>query len=154
MSAVTQPIASYSRSPVDTLASSEDTSLSSLLGGIVSDLQELMEDHLHLMKLEVQEDFQMSKDAMLPMVIGGGFLMAAFILLFVMLVGWLSWLEPSVPWFGWSGIVGLGSAAVAGILLYMARRKWQMVNPLPEKTLKTVKKTIQSINEQVNTDKP
>jgi len=154
MSAVTQPIASYSRPPADTLASSEDTSLSSLLGGIVSDLQELMEDHLHLMKLEVQDDFQKSKDAMLPMVIGSSFLLAAFILFFVMLVGWLSWLEPAIPWFGWSGIVGVGSAALAGILLYMAKRKWELVNPLPEKTLKTVKKTIQSINDQVNTDKP
>lgn len=154
MNAVKQQSASLSNSLADTIPAGDETSLSSLLGGIVNDLQELMEDHLHLMKLEVQDDFQKSKDAMLPMAIGSGLLLAAFMMLIVMLIGWLSWMEPSIPWFGWSGIIALVTGAMAGVLLLVARRKWQHVNPLPEKTLQTVKKTIQSINDQVNTDMP
>jgi uncharacterized membrane protein YqjE len=154
MQAVKQPAASLSSPPADTIPAGGDTSLSSLLGGIVNDLQELLADHLQLMKLEVQEDFQKSKDAMLPMVVGGCLMLAAFMLLIEMLIGWLTWMEPSIPWFGWAGIVALIAGAIAGALLLFARRKWQLVHPLPERTLRTVKKTIQSINDQVNTDKP
>lgn len=154
MQAVKQPYAPFSSIPADTLPAGDDTSLSSLLGGIVNDLQELLADHLQLMKLEVQDDFQKSKNAMLPMLVGGGLMLAAFLLLIVMLIGWLSWMEPSIPWFGWSGILALIFGAIAGALLLIARGKWRLVNPLPERTLRTVKKTIQSINDQVNTDKP
>lgn len=154
MQAAQQPFAPLSNPPAAPIPSGDDSSLSSLLGGIVNDLQSLMEDHLHLMKLEVQDDFQKSKDAILPMVIGSGLLLTAFMLLMVMLIGWLNWLVPSIPWFGWSGIIAIFTACFAGALLYIARSNWQLVNPIPEKTLRTVKKTIQSINNQVNTDKP
>lgn len=154
MSAAKPSAGSYVGPPVDTTPAGDDTSLSSLLGGIVNDLQDLLEDHLHLMKLEIEEDFQKSKDAMVPMAIGDSLLVAAFILLMAMMIGWLNWLMPSIPWFGWSGIVALVTAVIAGLFLLVARRKWRLVNPIPQKTLRTVKKTIQSINDQVNTEKP
>jgi len=151
MHAVKQQAASLSSPYADTIPAGDDTSLSSLLGGIVNDLQELMEDHLHLMKLEVHDDLQKSKVAMLIMAIGGSLMLIAFMLLMATLIGWLSWMEPTIPWFGWSGIIALVDGALGGLLLLIARKKWQHVNPLPEQTLRTVKKTIQSINDQVNT---
>lgn len=154
MSAAKPSVAPYFGPPVDATPAADDTSLSSLLGGIVNDLQDLLEDHLHLMKLEIEEDFQKSKDAMVPMAIGDSLLVAAFILIMAMMIGWLNWLMPSIPWFGWAGIVALVTAAFGGMFLLIARRKWRLVNPIPERTLRTVKKTIQSINDQVNTDKP
>lgn len=154
MSALKSPVAPYSGTPDGTTPAGDDTSLSTLLGGIVNDLQDLLEDHLHLMKLEIEEDFQKSKDAMVPMAIGDSLLVAAFILLMAMMIGWLHWLMPTIPWFGWSGIVAVVTAALGGLFLLVARRKWRLVNPIPERTLRTVKKTIQSINDQVNTDKP
>lgn len=153
MSAAKPPVASFFGPPVVTTPAGDETSLSSLLGGIVTDLQDLLEDHLHLMKLEIEEDFQKSKDAMVPMAIGDSLLVAALILFMAMMIGWLNWLMPSIPWFGWAGIVALVTAALGGLFLLVSRRKWRMVNPIPEKTLRTVKKTIQSINDQVNTDK-
>lgn len=131
----------------------DDNSLSSLLGGIINDLQDLLEDHLHLMKLEVEEDVQKSKDAVVPLVMGSTLLLGAFVLFMEMLIGWLNYLVPSVPWYGWSGIIAVVTTVIAILLLMMARRKWHLVHALPEKTLRTVKKTIQSINDQVNTDK-
>lgn len=153
MQAVKQSTAPLSDPSAAVLSNSDDNSLSSLLGGIVNDVQDLMEYHLHLMKLEVEDDLQKSKDAMLPMVIGSSLMLAAFILMMAMLIGWLSWMEPSIPWYGWSGVVALVTAALAGVLLLIAKRKWHFVHPLPEKTLRRVKKTIQSINDQVNADK-
>ena len=154
MSAAKSPVAPFSGPSADTAPAGEDTSLSTLLGGIVNDLQDLLEDHLHLMKLEIEEDLQKSKDAMVPMAIGDALLVAAFIMLMAMMIGWLSWLMPAIPWFGWSGIVALVTAGFAGIFLLIAKRKWRLVNPIPERTLRTVKKTIQSINDQVNTETP
>jgi uncharacterized membrane protein YqjE len=132
---------------------SEDTSLSTLLGGIVSDVQQLMEDHLKLLKLEMQDDLQKSKNAMIPMAIGAGLMLAACMLMMVLLIGWLAWLVPEIPWYGWAGLLAIGIACIGGILLLVASQKWQLVQPLPEKTLRLVKRTIQSINNQVNTDK-
>jgi len=154
MQAVNHQYAPLSTPAVDQNSTGDDTGLASLLGGIVNDLQGLLEDHLHLMKLEVEDDFQKSKDAVIPMAIGSVLGMTASILFVVMLIGWLSWLVPSIPWFGWSGILALVTAAAAITLMMIAKRKWQRVNPLPEKTLRTVKKTIQSISDQVNPVKP
>jgi hypothetical protein len=70
MQAASHPIPPLDARSADS-PDSDDTSLSTLLGGIVSDMQQLLEDHLHLLKLEVQDDLQKSKNAMLPMALGG-----------------------------------------------------------------------------------
>jgi hypothetical protein len=127
-----------------------DTSLTSLLGGIVSDVQKLLEDHLHLLRLEVVEDLNKSKNALLPLAVGGGLLLTAFLLLLVALIGWLAWLQPEIPWFGWVGIVAGSLGTLGLLLLWLAQNRWQRVNPLPEKTMLSVKKVFQRIRQQFN----
>jgi len=133
--------------------SGDDTSLSTVMGGIIDDVQSLLEDHLHLMKLEVEEDLEESKAAIFPMVIGGVLMLTALFMLMAVLTGWLNWLYPDIPWFGWAAIIAGVVGVLSIVLLLVGKKKWQHVNPLPEKTLRRVKKSIQSINEQVNTDK-
>ena len=127
-------------------------SLSSLLGGIVTDLHMLLEEHLELLRLEVQDDFNKSKAALLPMAIGSGLLAIACAFFLATLVGWLYWLYPAIPWFGWSGIITVIVAAIATILIIVGKVKLNNVNPMPEVTLQTVKESIQCISDQVNTD--
>jgi uncharacterized membrane protein YqjE len=129
-----------------------EPSLSSLLGGIVSDLQKLIEDHLKLLRMEVQDDFEQSKAAILPMVLGGGLMAIAVAMLFAMLVGWLNWLIPEIPWFGWAGILAITIGGIGAILWFIGKTRLNDVNPMPEATLKTVKESIQCISDQVNTD--
>ena len=133
---------------------SDDTSVSSLFGGIVSDMQQLLEDHLHLLKLEVQDDLQKSKNAMFPMALGMGLILAASLLLLTALVGFVSWTMPSIPWFAWSGILGFALATLALILLMIGWNRWRRVHPLPDKTFRQMKRTSQSINQQINTESP
>jgi uncharacterized membrane protein YqjE len=150
MSAVnTQTVnaASNETSPV-----SDETSLSTLFGGIVTDVQKLLEDHLHLLRLEVEEDFEKSKNAIYPMVIGTSLMVTAFLFLILALIGWLAWLVPSVPWFGWSAILAGTISLLGGVLLFLAFRRWQRVNPMPGKTLRSVKKAVERINQQVNVE--
>lgn len=127
-------------------------SLSSLLGGIVTDMHKLIEEHLELLRLEVQDDFEKSKAALLPMAIGSGLVVSAGILLLAMLVGWLCWLYPTIPWFGWSGILALFLATVGSILYIVGKAKLNDVQPMPEVTLQTVKESIQCISDKVKTD--
>ena len=115
-----------------------DTSLTSLLGGIVSDVQKLLEDHLRLLRLEVVDDLQKSKQALLPLVVGGGLLLTAFLVCLVALIGWLAWSVPEIPWFGWAGIVAGALMLIGVLLLWMGQFRWQQVNPVPEKTMRTV----------------
>lgn len=154
MQAVTSTINLPDVEPAEASSADDDTSLSTLLGGIVSDLQQLMEDHLHLLKLEVQDDLQKGKNAIIPMAIGWGLLVAACMLFLVMLIGWLSWLQPEIPWFTWSGILALCIGVTGGIFLIIARQRWQLVHAVPQKTIRQVKRTIQSINDQVHTEQP
>jgi len=153
MQAVSQSNA-LSSFPAKDESSGDDASLSTLLGGIITDVQSLLEDHLHLMKLEVEDDLEESKAAVLPMVIGGVLLLTALFMFMAVLTGWLNWLYPDIPWFGWAAINGGVILVLSIILLMIGKKKWQHVNPLPDKTLRRVKKSIQSINDQVNTDKP
>jgi uncharacterized membrane protein YqjE len=136
----------------ETLPVSDETSLSTLFGGIVTDLQKLLEDHLHLLRIEVEEDFEKSKNAIYPMVIGTSLMVTAFLFLILALIGWLAYLVPSVPWFGWSAILAVTVSALGGLLLFLAQRRWQRVNPMPGKTLRSVKKSVERINQQVNVD--
>jgi uncharacterized membrane protein YqjE len=136
----------------ETPSVTDETSLSTLFGGIVSDVQKLLEDHLHLLRLEVEEDFDKSKNAIYPMAIGTSLMVIAFLFFILALIGWLSWLVPSVPWFGWSAIMAGVIALFGGVLLFLAFRRWQRVNPMPGKTLRSVKKTVERINDQVNVD--
>jgi uncharacterized membrane protein YqjE len=124
-------------------------SLSSLLGGIVTDMHQLLEEHLELLRLEVQDDFEKSKAALLPMAIGSGLVGAAGALLLAMLIGWLNWLYPTIPWFGWAGILAAILAAVGLILFIIGKTKLTTVNPIPEVTLQAVKESIQCISNKV-----
>jgi len=152
MQAVSQSnvLTSYSSKDVP---SGDDISLSTLMGGIIDDVQALLEDHLHLMKLEVEDDLEKSKAAIIPLAIGGVLLLAALFMFMAVLIGWLNWLYPDIPWFGWTAIIAGVTVVASIILLMIGKQKWQHVNPLPDKTLRRVKKSIQSINDQVNTDK-
>jgi hypothetical protein len=132
---------------------SSDTSMSTLLGGIVSDLQKLFEDHLHLLRLEVEEDLQTSKRAMLPMAVGGSLLLTAFLLFLVSLIGCLAAWYPSIPWYGWSGIL-CGIFLVIGLILFLVGSStWHSFNPLPDKTLGIVKRTMKHLSKTRQTSK-
>ena len=133
-------------------AANEAPGLSTLLGGIVTDLHKLLEQHLELLRLEVQDDFEKSKAALLPIAIGSALLGLAGFCLMAMLIGWLHWLYPDIPWYGWSGIAAGLLIAGGIILIVVGKQRLNDVQPMPETTLQSVKESIQCISDQVKTD--
>jgi formate/nitrite transporter FocA (FNT family) len=66
-----------------------------------------------------------------------------------MLIGWLNWLYPTVPWFGWAGILAAILVPVGLIMVIVGKAKLNTVNPIPEVTLQAVKESIQCISDKV-----
>jgi len=118
-------------------------SLTSLVSGIINDGQELLKQQLHLFQVELKNDLRRTRDASLPLVIGGVIGAIGAFFLFVTLALWIPWQWPSVPIWGGFAIV-TGIYVIAGIVLViMGKVRFDAFNPLPDKTLEGLKENVQ-----------
>jgi len=94
----------------------QETSVGSLVGGIVQDTRELIVDQLNLFRVELKNDFQRMLSALIPIGAGALIMLTAQILLGIGLAHLFLWLVPTMP--EWAGflIVG-GGVGVLGALL-------------------------------------
>jgi hypothetical protein len=69
-----------------------------------------------------------------------------------MLIGLLSWMVPTIPWWGWCGILS-AAFVVAGVALYFVG-KWKLesFNPLPHQAVEAAKENLEWIGKQVTSD--
>jgi hypothetical protein len=115
----------------DTLNGSEHASMTTLVSGILSDVQQLMAQQTRLLRLEIREDLRKARmgaiflGAGLGIAAVGGLLMCVTLpLLLYALTGWPQWVC-----FGIFGIlflfIGMGAA-------YAAMKKFQDAASLPE----------------------
>ncbi len=121
----------------------DDPGFVSLLGGIVTDFQSLLTQHLNLFKREVLDDVKKSRRAAITM--GAALMVGALgvMLLSAMVVGLLAWAVPQVPWWGWAGVAGV-LACLVGLAMFTAAKKlFASITPLPEETAKAIKEDIQ-----------
>jgi hypothetical protein len=73
------------------------------------------------------------------------------ILLLVMLIGLLAWAVPSVPWWGWSGILGGTLCLSAGVLYHLGKQQFASINPLQDQSAQAAKESVEWISHQVTT---
>lgn len=126
--------------------------ISSLISGILDDFQELIKQHLALLKAEVKEDVRQAGRSAQAFAIGGVAVFLGAILLSFMLVHLLAWLLQ--PYLGESalwvcfGIVGAIVSAGGGYYLYRGQRRLDRVNPLPEKSLEALEEDAEWLMKQ------
>jgi len=127
------------------LKTPEDTSVTTLVSGIIHDAQVLFRQQLELFKHEVKTDLRKTKEAGLLM--GAGIAVAAVgvILLSLMLVYLLQWAVPNLPLWACFGICGLGFAAIGCGLVYSGKAKFDSFNPLPDESAQALKENVQWI---------
>jgi len=126
------------------LQTSPEPSLSSLMTGIVKDVQDLIKQQLALFKHEVGEDFRKTREASTSLVIGLGTLFVAVVMFCLMLVHLLHWaFDPSLALWACYGIVGLGMALIGGALTWWAREQFRSFNPLPDQSLAALKENLE-----------
>ena len=117
-----------------------------LITGIISDIQELLQQQLALFRHEVQADFQRTRQAALVMAVGAGLGLLGLGLLFFMLV-YLLHEAAGLPLWVSFGLVGGGLLIAGGILLMVGRTQFSAFNPLPDESAQALKENIQCLTD-------
>jgi hypothetical protein len=126
------------------LRTGSQPSVTSLVTGIASDLQDLLAQQLALFKAEVESDLTRTKEAALVLAGGLGVAVVAGILLCLMLVFLLQW-ATELPLWACYGIIGCGLALVGGTLVYVGRKRFESFNPLPDQSVRALKENVQCL---------
>lgn len=116
-----------------------------VMSGIITDVQDLIKQHLALLRHEVQEDFRKTKDAGSLLVAGLGITLVGGILLCLMLVHLLSGAAPELPLWACYGVVGTPVAALGSALFCMAIHKLGFFNFLPHQSVQALQENVQWI---------
>jgi hypothetical protein len=122
-----------------------EPSMTHLVGGIITDAQELIKQQLALLRHEVQEDFRKTKEAGFLFLWGFAIALMGGILLSLMLVHLLSWAAPEQPLWVWYGVVGTPIATLGSALFFMAIHKLKSFNLLPHQSAQALKENVQWI---------
>ena len=127
-----------------------EPSVTTLVGGIISDAQELLKQQVSLLRAEIESDFKKSKDASISMAWGVGVCVPAALLLCFMAAHLLHWLtapagyDPAaIPLWACYGIAGVVFAALGALLVYLGVKKFESFNPLPDESAEALKENVQ-----------
>jgi len=127
-----------------------EPSLSSLVSGIVNDIQDLVKQQLQLTRREIEADLRKSKEAasLLALGLGIAFLGAIpFCLMLVHLLHWLTSPPPAdpagLPLWACHGLVGVLLLIVGGSLAAVGRNKLNTVHPLDNPATEALKENVQ-----------
>jgi len=128
---------------------SDQPSMVSLMGGIVSDFQELIKQQVALTKEEVKSDLRKAKEGAVKTGIGAALLVVGALLLCLMLVHLLHWLtspapaDPAtIPLWGCYGIVAAAFGVIGGVLAKAGMGRFEAMN-LPEKAARDLKENVE-----------
>jgi uncharacterized membrane protein YqjE len=119
-------------------ARTPDTSISSLLKGILTDLQSLMREEIALARVELTEQATRARTAAMSfgmavaaLAFGGTFLLIAIAL----------GISDAFNWPAWAGFLVVAIVlSIAGLIAYSAaRRRVKAMNVVPEETVSTLK---------------
>lgn len=123
----------------------------SLIGGIFQDAIDLVSKELTAAKLEIREELEKTKSAMLLMAVGGGALMVGILLLCLMLVHLLQNITGFELWIC-HAIVGAVLALVGIMLLYSAKQRAATTNLVPTDSVQGAKEDARWITRKVKYD--
>ncbi|HTU19226.1 MAG TPA: phage holin family protein [Gemmataceae bacterium] len=117
----------------DTLNGSSQPSMTHLMSGILTDVQQLIAQQMHLLRLEIREDLDKARTGAIFLGAGLGVTAVGGLLLCVMLPLLLTWLTGWPEWVCFC-IFGIVFLFVGGGASYAAMKKFQSAASLPETT--------------------
>jgi hypothetical protein len=122
-------------------------SVSSLVGGIVQDAQQLIRQELMLARREVQQEVDKAKAAAASLgaalaVLTLGGILFGFMLVYVLHEA------AGLPLWGSYAIVGAGFVILGGILLAVAKNQARDINLVPRQTVETMRENVQWLKNQ------
>jgi len=127
----------------DTTETRNDTSLAQLVGGILTDVQELTRKQIELFKVEIRDNVEKAKGIGALFAVGVATATVACILLGIAAALGLMAIFPSLP--GWAayGIVALILAAVAGVLFGVCKQQLDSFSVLPKQAVEALEENLE-----------
>lgn len=129
-----------------------EQSVSAIVGGIVADVQNLARQEIALAREEIKEELNTAKTAGIKLGIGVGVLVIGALFLLIFLALGLADLL-NIPAWGGFGIVGLVFAIAGAVLLVLGRKDAENIQPVPTKTVETMKENVEWIKDRTTSDK-
>jgi hypothetical protein len=124
------------------LQSPPQPSVTSLVSGIIADVQDLIKQQVALIGKEIKDDINKSITAAISLAAGAGIAAIGGLLLCIMLALILDVYIPQLNWWGGFAIVGGVLTTVGLVLLYAAIKKFETIKALPE-TVQALKETVE-----------
>lgn len=129
-----------------------ETSLASLIGGVINDARDLLVHEFTVAKLEMQDELRKTKSAAVSFGVGVGITAVGGLLLIIMLVHLLYDLT-GIPLWGCYGIVG-GVLTVIGVIFLVSGKKTaEQIDVVPPQTVETLKENAQWIKNQTTSNR-
>jgi len=125
------------------LRSPPGVSMTTLLGDIINDAQELIRQQLALFRQEIRQDLHKARDGVMILGAGVGVIAVGGLLILLMLPLLLNWLVPSLPLWACFGIVGAAAAAIGAALLYAGVKRFESIHPLSDNAAVALKENLQ-----------
>lgn len=131
---------------------STDPSLASLIGGIINDAKDLLVHELVMAKLELQNELQKTKTAVVSFALGAGITAVGGLLLILMLVHLLAAFT-NIPLWGCYGIIGGGLLIIGFIFLSTSKQTTEQIDIIPRQTVETLKENAQWTKEPTTSNR-
>jgi len=131
-----------------------EQSVATLVGGIVTDVQDLIKQQLQLTRKEIESDFRKTREAGSVLAIGAGILFFGGFALCLMLAHLIHFLaipagtvrDPAtLPLWACHGIVAAVLLVVGGGIAFVGKKKFDSFNPLPDESAQVLKENIEWI---------
>jgi len=119
-----------------------ETSMTSLVGGIIDDARHLLKQEVELAKSEFRQELAKTKQGAVMLGAGLALTSVGALLLCFMLTYLLNYLFPGIPLWGCFGIVGGVFAVAGGILLLSGVNQLGDVSLVPRRTVHELKETV------------
>jgi Putative Actinobacterial Holin-X, holin superfamily III len=129
-----------------------ETSVATLIGGIVNDAKDLLINEFTIAKLEIQQEMRKTKSAAISFAMGAGIVGIGGLFLLLMCVHGLVILL-DIPLWGSYGLVGGLLFLVGAILLVRGKQTAEQIDVIPPKTASTLRDNAQWIKEQTTSNR-
>src|SRR5262245_29624484 len=125
------------------LRSPSGVSLTALLGDIINDAQELIQQQMTLFRQEIRDDLRKTREGAMILGAGVGVIMMGGILILLMFPLLLNWLVPAIPLWACFGIVGAIEALLGVLVLYAGISKLKSIHPMSDTAAVALKENLQ-----------
>ena len=122
-----------------------EPSLSALVGGIVKDAQDLVKQQVRMVREEIKADFHRTVEAAFTIALGVAIAALGGLLLCLMLVYLLTWVFPLIPLWTCYAIVGGSLTAIGASSIYLGKRKFSSLNPVPDQSVEAIRENMRWI---------